>query len=66
MTEIPQFLTEEECTHFINTAKQEGLKSSQTQQTESQKNGFQLMDINKDRQLSLEEVGVAYTTTLWL
>ena len=55
LTEIEDFLSEDECDHFIEAAMQIGLQSSHTE-NQSPKKGFQLMDLNSDKALSLSEV----------
>lgn len=53
--EIEDFLTDEECEHFIEVANKIGMKSSQTQNM-SPDRGIRLMDINADKQLDLTEM----------
>ncbi|XP_060593233.1 transmembrane prolyl 4-hydroxylase-like [Ruditapes philippinarum] len=53
--EIEDFLSDDECDHFIETAKQIGLESSHTE-NQSPKQGLQLMDVNSDKALSLSEM----------
>ncbi|XP_033739192.1 transmembrane prolyl 4-hydroxylase-like [Pecten maximus] len=55
--EIPEFLSAEECDHFIETARQEGLKDSVTTDSSGNiKDGFTLMDKDRDRKLSVNEM----------
>ncbi|OWF36049.1 transmembrane prolyl 4-hydroxylase-like [Mizuhopecten yessoensis] len=55
--EIPEFLTAEECDHFIETAHQEGLKDSVTTDSSGHnKDGFKLMDKDRDKKLSVNEM----------
>ncbi|XP_060082088.1 transmembrane prolyl 4-hydroxylase-like [Ylistrum balloti] len=61
--EIPEFLTGEECDHFIQTAQREGLEDSVTTQNSGKQNdGFTLMDKDKDRKLSVDEMRVTIET----
>ncbi|KAL4236382.1 L-ascorbic acid binding [Mactra antiquata] len=53
--EIPDFLSDEECEHFINVANNIGMKASYTERQTTQK-GISLMDINSDKKLSLAEM----------
>ena len=55
--EIEDFLTNEECEHFIQVAKDTGLQESKTYsyRVENRK-GILVRDINKDKKLSLDEV----------
>lgn len=65
-TEIPNFLSDEECDHIIRLAKNEGLETSQTlkegerQDTMSlgknTKKYFQVWDKNRDGQIDMDEV----------
>ena len=66
LTEIPNFLSEDECDHIIRLAKNEGLETSQTlkegekQDTKSlgqnTKEYFHLWDQNRDGQIDMDEV----------
>ncbi|XP_052774973.1 transmembrane prolyl 4-hydroxylase-like [Mya arenaria] len=54
--EVKDFLTGEECDHFISVAKEMGLESSKTERQVKDGKGMQLMDINSDRQLDFAEM----------
>lgn len=54
-TEIPEFLTKEECRHLIDLAIAEGLESSETLNW-GDKNRFLLQDTDNDKRLNLDEV----------
>ena len=61
---MKNFLSEEECVHLISAAKTEGLIDSATEKnsdTRDPKN-FVLMDVNEDKQLSIEEVSYCFFT----
>ena len=55
--EIPNFLTSDECDHFIQAAKKQGLQQSVTHQNiQSRSKNFRIYDLNKDKKLSVREV----------
>ena len=66
-TEIQNFLTDEECDHFISAAKTEGLFSSHTEKMNDKQNDgrFQLIDSNSDKQLSIDEVSIMINACAW-
>ena len=55
---MKHFLSEEECDHLISAAKTEGLIDSATEKNSDNRDprNFVLMDVNEDKQLSIEEV----------
>ena len=65
-TEIPNFLSDEECDHIIRLAKNEGLETSQTSKEgekqdtmslgKNTKKYFQVWDQNRDGQIDMDEV----------
>lgn len=57
IVEIPEFLSVKECDHFVEVARQEGLKDSVTTDSSGHnKEGFTLMDKDRDRKLSVDEM----------
>ncbi|XP_046575926.1 transmembrane prolyl 4-hydroxylase-like [Haliotis rubra] len=55
--EIPDFLTAEECDHFVSLAKTEGLENSQTTTGGgSAPPQFQILDSNGDKKLTVDEM----------
>ena len=59
---MKHFLSEEECDHLISAAKTEGLINSATEKNSDDRDprNFVLMDINEDKQLSIEEVSYCF------
>ena len=56
---IENFLSRDEVHHFINIAKKQGLKKSHTiPERDTDKPIMRLMDMNRDRKLSVDEVGL--------
>lgn len=65
-TEIPNFLSDEECDHIIQLAKNEGLETSQTVKEgekhdtmslgKNTKEYFKVWDQNRDGQIDMDEV----------
>ena len=55
---MKHFLSEEECDYLISAAKTEGLINSATEKNSDNRDprNFVLMDVNEDKQLSIEEV----------
>ncbi|XP_046364313.2 transmembrane prolyl 4-hydroxylase-like [Haliotis rufescens] len=55
--EIPDFLTAEECDHFVSLAKSEGLENSQTTTGGgAAPPRFQILDSNGDKKLTVDEM----------
>ena len=54
ISEINDFLTPDECDHFISTAEDIGMKQSYTEK--QSRDGVRLMDLDRDQHLDLTEV----------
>ena len=59
---MKNFLSEEECEHLISAAKTEGMINSATEKNSDNRDprNFVLMDVNEDKQLSIEEVSYVF------
>lgn len=62
-SEIPNFLSADECAHFIKMAQDVGMVKSPTASPNVEKKPFRLMDLDADKRLTVSEV-MEYTSFL--
>ena len=67
MLEIADFLSQEECSHLIQLALDEGLQSSITHKQEEDndfKGHIKIMDLDNNKKLTISEVGFLLAPSL--
>ena len=66
LTEIENFLSDEECDHLISEALKKGLYNSHTLEglDDINRQRFELLDENKDHQMSIDEVSTGIATLI--